>query len=103
MKWLEEDVGGLTRMEELNREKAKLLYDLLDQTNFYRGTAEKESRSLMNVTFRLPSESLRTSFFPKPRAKGSLALEPPLGRRLPRLSLQRCIPRGGAGPRRFYG
>ncbi|HYR02272.1 MAG TPA: aminotransferase class V-fold PLP-dependent enzyme, partial [Syntrophobacteria bacterium] len=75
MKWLEEDVGGLARMEELNREKAKLLYDLLDQTNFYRGTAEKESRSLMNITFRLPSESLEDLFLSQASRQGFVGLK----------------------------
>ena len=49
-------------MEQINKEKAGTLYDYIDQTDFYRGTAEKESRSLMNVTFRLPSEELETKF-----------------------------------------
>jgi phosphoserine aminotransferase len=74
MKWLEEHVGGLARMEELNRRKAKLLYDLLDETDFYRGTAEKESRSLMNVTFRLPSESLEELFLAEASRQGFAGL-----------------------------
>jgi len=74
MKWLEENVGGLAKMEELNRQKAKLLHDLLDQTNFYRGTAEKESRSLMNVTFRLPSEPLEELFLAEAPRQGFVGL-----------------------------
>jgi len=62
LKWLEETIGGLEKMEQINREKAGTLYDYIDQTDFYRGTAEKESRSLMNVTFRLPSEELEAEF-----------------------------------------
>jgi len=62
LKWLEETIGGLEKMEQINKEKAGTLYDYIDQTDFYRGTAEKESRSLMNVTFRLPSEELETKF-----------------------------------------
>ncbi|MBC2710333.1 MAG: 3-phosphoserine/phosphohydroxythreonine transaminase [Desulfosarcina sp.] len=62
LKWLEETIGGLDKMAELNRKKAGLLYDYMDQSGFYRGTAEKESRSLMNVTFRLPSEDLEKTF-----------------------------------------
>ena len=46
----------------LNKEKAGLLYDFIDRSDFYRGTAEKDSRSLMNVTFRLPSEELEKKF-----------------------------------------
>ena len=62
LKWLEETIGGLGPMDALNRRKAGLLYDLLDQSEFYRGTAEADSRSLMNVTFRLPSETLEQQF-----------------------------------------
>jgi phosphoserine aminotransferase len=62
LKWLEETIGGLDEMEALNRQKAALLYDTMDQSDFYRGTAEKASRSLMNVTFRLPSEELEKTF-----------------------------------------
>jgi len=62
LKWLEETIGGLDKMAELNRKKAGLLYDYMDESGFYQGTAEKESRSLMNVTFRLPSEDLEKTF-----------------------------------------
>jgi len=62
LKWLEETIGGLPAMEALNQKKAALLYDLLDGSGFYRGTAAAESRSLMNVTFRLPSEKLEVRF-----------------------------------------
>ena len=62
MKWLEETIGGLAKMEEINREKAKILYNILDTSGFYKGTAELDSRSLMNVTFRLPNEELEKKF-----------------------------------------
>ena len=62
LKWLEEKIGGLEKMEAVNREKAKLLYDLLDAGGFYKATARPGSRSLMNVTFRLPSEALEARF-----------------------------------------
>lgn len=62
LKWLEETIGGLEAMERINREKGDILYNYLDQSGFYRGTAEKDSRSLMNVTFRLPSEELEAKF-----------------------------------------
>jgi phosphoserine aminotransferase len=61
--WLERDIGGLAAMQALNAEKAKLLYDVLDASGgFYAGHAQKDSRSQMNVTFRLPSEELTTQF-----------------------------------------
>lgn len=62
LKWLEETVGGLEAMERINLEKGAILYNFMDQSSFYRGTAEKDSRSLMNVTFRLPSEELEAKF-----------------------------------------
>jgi len=61
-KWLEETIGGLEKMEILNRQKADLLYETIDEPGFYRGTADLDSRSLMNVTFRLPSEELEKQF-----------------------------------------
>lgn len=70
LKWLEETVGGLANMELLNREKGKTIYDLIDQSDFYRGTAAKDSRSLMNVTFRLPSEDLEKRFIADAQAAG---------------------------------
>jgi phosphoserine aminotransferase len=62
LKWIEETIGGLDAMERRNREKADLLYGYLDATDFYRPTAEKDSRSMMNVTFRLPDENLEKKF-----------------------------------------
>ena len=55
--------GGLAEMEKKNEEKAKILYDAIDASDgFYRGHADKAARSLMNVTFRLPSEELEKQF-----------------------------------------
>lgn len=62
LKWVKRN-GGLSAMAERNREKAKYIYDAIDNSNgFYRGHAQKECRSLMNVTFRLPSEELEAAF-----------------------------------------
>lgn len=55
--------GGLEEMARRNSIKAKLLYDAIDNSDgFYRGHAEKDSRSFMNVTFRLPNEELEKKF-----------------------------------------
>ena len=62
LKWLEESIGGLVKMESINKEKAGMLYGYIDSSDFYKGTAAKDSRSLMNVTFRLPSEDLEKRF-----------------------------------------
>ncbi len=62
LKWLEETIGGLDKMADVNQQKADLIYNFIDQSGFYAGTADKDSRSLMNVTFRLPSEELEKRF-----------------------------------------
>ncbi len=69
VKWLLAN-GGLPEMDRRNRRKAATLYAEIDRTGFYRGTAEKGSRSLMNVTFRLPSEELETRFVKDATAAG---------------------------------
>jgi phosphoserine aminotransferase len=62
LKWLQETIGGLEEMEKVNKEKAALIYGFIDQSDFYQGTAARDSRSLMNVTFRLPNEDLEKRF-----------------------------------------
>lgn len=54
--------GGLEAMDKHNQEKAAILYNEIDRDDFFRGTVLNESRSLMNVTFRLPSEELEKEF-----------------------------------------
>lgn len=69
LKWLKK-LGGLSAIEKQNREKAAILYDMIDSTDFFRGHARKESRSLMNVTFNLPSPELEAQFIKEATAKG---------------------------------
>lgn len=61
LEWLQKK-GGLAAMDKQNQEKAGKLYAEIDSDDFYRGTAEEASRSLMNVCFRLPSEDLEKQF-----------------------------------------
>lgn len=61
LEWIEKQ-GGLAAMQERNEKKAKLLYDYLDQSDFYITTEKKEDRSLMNVTFTTPSKELDALF-----------------------------------------
>ena len=68
-KWLLEK-GGLTAMHRENEKKAALLYDAIDATDFYRGHADADSRSIMNITFRLPSEELEKKFAAEATAQG---------------------------------
>lgn len=70
LKWLEETIGGLDKIEKINKEKARLLYETFDSGSFYKGTAEKGSRSLMNVTFRLPNEELEGKFIQEATKNG---------------------------------
>jgi len=69
IKWLL-DLGGLPAIAEINRRKAGKLYAEIDRSGFYRGTANKEDRSLMNVTFRLPNEELESKFVKESTAAG---------------------------------
>ena len=69
--WLRQDVGGLGTMAERNRAKAALVYDAIDDSGgFYRGHADPASRSLMNVTWRLPAEDLELAFVSEAAAEG---------------------------------
>jgi phosphoserine aminotransferase len=70
MKWLEETIGGLEKMAALNQKKAGLLYDFMDTGDFYHATAQADSRSSMNVTFRLPSEELEIQFVQEALIRG---------------------------------
>ncbi len=69
LNWLKHN-GGVPAIERINREKAALLYQAIDSTDFYRGHAEKESRSLMNVTFNLPTPELEAQFIREATATG---------------------------------
>jgi len=69
MKWLLKQ-GGLKAIAVANERKAAKLYSEIDRTGFYRGTAHKNSRSLMNVTFRLASEDLEKLFIKESTAAG---------------------------------
>jgi phosphoserine aminotransferase len=69
MAWALEQ-GGLAKIEEANVRKADKLYAEIDRTGFYRGHAQKDSRSRMNITFRLPSEELEKQFAKESTAEG---------------------------------
>jgi phosphoserine aminotransferase len=72
--WLKKN-GGLAAMHRVNREKAGLLYGLLDASAFYSSPVAKEDRSLMNVPFRLKSESLEEAFLKQARSAGMIQLK----------------------------
>ena len=69
LKWIE-DTGGLEFRHTNNINKAKILYDYIDQSEFYFGYTDKASRSLMNVTFRITNESLEKEFIKQAENQG---------------------------------
>jgi phosphoserine aminotransferase len=68
-KWIKAQ-GGLAAMAEHNEAKARLLYDYLDDSEFFRGTAQQDSRSRMNVCFRAPTEELEAKFVAEATKRG---------------------------------
>ncbi len=74
LRWIENQ-GGLDAMERLNQQKAEAIYSAIDGSEgFYRGHAKPDSRSLMNITFRLPNESLEKDFVGAATAAGLVGL-----------------------------
>lgn len=74
--WIEDSIGGLDKMLELNQAKAKLLYDVLDaHPEFYIGHARPSDRSLMNVTFRFASDELQSQFLSDATEQGLASLK----------------------------
>lgn len=93
--WIEEQ-GGLTEMDRRRRERSALLYEVLDNSRLYRPHAEPGSRSMMNVTFRTPSEELDAEFVAGAKARGLMNLK---GHRLTggiRASIYNAMPVEGA-------
>lgn len=75
-KWLLTEIGGLEKMHQINREKAGMLYEVIDGSDgFYRGHAVKESRSIMNVTWRLSTEDLEKEFLSEAKKIGLCELK----------------------------
>lgn len=75
LRWIK-DQGGVTGIEKLNRDKAALIYDAIDQSGgFYQGHAEKGSRSLMNVTFRIANNELESVFIAEATKAGLSGLK----------------------------
>lgn len=94
LEWIR-DLGGLAAMGQRNRAKAAIIYDFLDQSALFRGTARRDSRSLMNVCFRTASEELDREFVAQARARGLAGLA---GHRLAggmRASIYNAFPREG--------
>jgi phosphoserine aminotransferase len=73
--WIKE-VGGLGELERRNREKAEILYGALDRhAGFFKAPVERDSRSVMNIVFRLPSEALEETFVKEAKKAGMVGLK----------------------------
>ena len=75
LEWIKKDIGGLEKMEERNVRKAQLLYDFLDNSSLFQGCAEKDSRSIMNVTFVTGDKDLDAKFVKEAEAAGFVNLK----------------------------
>lgn len=96
-RWLEGEMGGLAAMDERNRAKAAMLYEVLDvHGDFYAGHAERGSRSTMNVTFRLPTPELEQAFVQEAGEQGLAQLKGHRSVGGIRASLYNAMPREGA-------
>ncbi len=75
LKWIEAK-GGVAALEQYNRDKTKLIYDTIDHSGgFYRGFAQADSRSVMNITFRLQTEELEKQFVKESEQQGFVGLK----------------------------
>ncbi|MGC8863339.1 MAG: 3-phosphoserine/phosphohydroxythreonine transaminase [Armatimonadota bacterium] len=72
--WME-TLGGVAGIQKINEKKAQTLYDVLDSSDFWRAPADKESRSIMNVVWRLPSEELEEQFVSEAKKAGMVGLK----------------------------
>ena len=72
--WLKTEIGGLHEMERINNIKAGILYDYLDESKIFKGTVQKDSRSIMNICFRSNDDSLNADFCSRAAADGYLNL-----------------------------
>lgn len=74
LKWLR-DLGGVAEIEKINKEKAALLYDYLDESKLFKPTAQKKYRSLMNVTFITGDADKDAAFVKQATAQGLINLK----------------------------
>ena len=74
LKWISKQ-GGIINIEKENYKKQKLLYSVIDGTTFYNSAVEQNSRSFMNIVFRLNNENLETLFLEKAEERGLLFLK----------------------------
>ena len=73
-RWLKE-MGGVPVMQKINEEKAKLLYDFIDNSSFYKNKVAVKDRSIMNVPFITPNEELDAKFVSEATKNGLVSLK----------------------------
>lgn len=73
--WLQETIGGLDKMKEINEAKAALLYDYLDQSKLFKATVKPEDRSIMNIPFVSGDEAIDKEFIQKATKNGFVNLK----------------------------
>lgn len=96
MTWLKKQ-GGVAAIEKHNKNKAALLYEAIDGGDFYRGHAENESRSIMNVAFNLPTPELEAKFIAEAAAIGMDGLKGHRSIGGCRASIYNAFPKEGVG------
>lgn len=74
LEWIKEN-GGVSAIQKMNEEKAKILYDFLDSSEMFKGTVVKEDRSLMNIPFITDSEELNAKFIKEAKEAGFVNLK----------------------------
>ena len=72
--WVESK-GGVNSLQKINEKKAAVLNDVIDSSDFWRSPVEKESRSIMNVVWRLPDETLEELFIAQAKKEGMIGLK----------------------------
>jgi phosphoserine aminotransferase len=92
-KWIQAE-GGLAAMAEHNEAKARLLYEFIDNSDFFRGTVQSDSRSRMNVCFRAPTEELEAKFISEATKRGLDGLKGHRSAGGMRASIYNACPRG---------
>ena len=94
LKWIKK-LGGLKVISQMNHEKAKLLYDYIDNSKLYKNNVERKYRSIMNVPFVTPSQELNEKFVEEAKAEGIISIK---GHRLVggmRASIYNAMPKEG--------
>ena len=92
--WIKE-LGGIKQLEIINKEKAAMLYNYLDSSKMFKGTADKASRSIMNIPFVLPTEELNAKFIKEAKNEGFVNLKGHRSVGGMRASIYNAMPLGG--------